>query len=248
MQYFLDTIETIPEGNGFSHFGALHLIWLFAGALLIVLNCLWYRRMHVAQKKVWQRVVAVLILLDELFKMAMLTIGDRYNFTYLPLHLCSINIFVIAVHAWKPSDLVSGFLYTVCVPGAISALLFPTWTSLPLLNFMHLHSFTIHILLAMYPIVMVVSGDWKPYLRRLPRYFLLLVAMAIPVCVINLILDTNFMFLMEAEEGNPLYYFESLWGNHLWGFPVLISVVLVVMYIPIEVLRYFRRKNRKLQE
>ena len=245
MQYFFDTIETIPENIGFAHFDTVHLVWLFAGVLLIVINCVWYRRMMPIQKMRWRRTVAIFILADELFKMIMLTVGGRYNFTYLPLHLCSINIFVIAVHAWKTSDLLSGFLYTVCIPGAFSALLFPTWTSLPVLNFMHLHSFTIHILLAMYPIVIVASGDWKPYLKKMPRYFLLLVILAIPVCVINLVLDTNFMFLMEVEDGNPLYYFETLWGNHLWGFPVLISGVLFVMYIPVEVMRFLRSKKEK---
>ena len=30
MQYFLDTVETIPEGVGFVMFGGLHLVWLAA--------------------------------------------------------------------------------------------------------------------------------------------------------------------------------------------------------------------------
>ena len=243
MKYFLDTIETIPEGKGFTHFGVLHFLWIGIGVLVILLNCMWYRRLGDSGRKRWKRTVSLLIVADELFKMVMLTIGGRYNFTYLPLHLCSINIFLIAIHAWKPFDLLSGFLYTVCIPGALSAILFPTWTTLPFGNFMHLHSFTIHILLVMYPVVLVVSGEWKPYIKNMPKYFLLLVGLAIPVCFINIALDTNFMFLMYVEPGNPLYAFETLWGNHLWGFPVLITAVLFVMYVPVELLRYFRNKK-----
>ena len=135
-------------------------------------------------------------------------------------------------------------LYTVGIPGAMAALLFPSWTRLPLGNFMHLHSFTVHILLAMYPITLGLSGELAPSLKKLPQYLLWLVGMAIPIYGINLLLDTNFMFLMYAEEGNPLYLFEQMWGNHLLGFPVLITAVLIVMYAPMEIFRAIKRKKR----
>lgn len=243
MQYFLDTVETVPAGLGFSHYDAMHLTWLAVGIIVTVLNCLWYRRLSPGGKDTWKKVVASLIVLDEIFKMVMLFIGGRYDVSYLPFHLCSINIFIIAIHAWKPTKLLSGFLYTVCIPGAIAALLFPTWSSLPLGNFMHWHSFTVHILLTMYPIVLAFDGELAPSVKQLHKYLLLLVAMAIPIYVINLLLDTNFMFLMSADEGNPLYLFEQLWGSHLLGFPVLILAVLIVMYVPLVIMRKAKGKE-----
>ncbi len=242
MKYFLHTVETIEEGLGFSHYDGLHLSWLALFAILTVLNCIWYRKMSDSGKARWKKGMALLIISNELFKMAMLAIGGRYSFGYLPLHLCSINIFIIAIHAWKPSKLLSGFLYTVCIPGAIAALLFPTWTSLPIFNFMHMHSFTVHIELAMYPIVLAAAGELNPSVKQLHKYLLLLVIMAIPIYGINLLLDTNFMFLMSADPGNPLYMFQELWGNHLYGFPVLIAAVLIVMYVPLVIFRRLRKK------
>ena len=245
MQFFLDTVETIPENSGFALYSPLHLCWLVAFVLITVLCCLWYRKLDQKARVVWKKGVALLIVADELFKMAMLMIGDRYSFGYLPFHQCSINIFVIAFYAWKPTKTVGGYLYTVGIPGAMAALLFPSWTKLPLGNFMHLHSFTIHILLAMFPIVLATSGEVVPKLREAPKYLLMLGAMAIPVFGINLLLDTNFMFLMSADPGNPLYIFEQLWGNHLLGFPVLITGVILVMFGPLEISRKLRKKNAK---
>lgn len=161
-----------------------------------------------------------------------LIVGGNYLWTYLPLHLCSINIFVIAFHAWKPNRLMDSILYTACIPGAIAALLFPTWTELPVLNFMHLHSFTIHILLAMYPIVLTAGGEIHPKLSDIPKCLGMLMGAAVPIYFVNLLLDTNFMFLMSADPGNPLYIFEQLFGSHLIGFPVIISAILVVMFTP----------------
>ena len=233
MNYFLDTTETIPENVGFSMFGGIHLGWLVLFCVIVIFNCIWYRKLQTKGRMIWKKVVAGLIVLDELFKMAMLTLGGRYTLGYLPLHLCSINIFIIAIYTFKPSKTIGAFLYTVCIPGALAALIFPSWTSLPFGNFMHLHSFTVHILLALYPIVLCIGGDIKVNVRYIPKCLLMLVGMAVPIYIVNLLLDTNFMFLMQADEGNPLEIFEQLWGNHLLGYPVIIAGVLIVMYLPV---------------
>lgn len=243
MKHFLDTTETVASGLGFSHFDAMHLTWLAIAVVVIILNCLLYRKLTDRGRRIWRLVVAGLLVADEIFKDVMLIIGNRFLPSYLPLHLCSINIILIAVHALKPSRMLSGYLYTVGIPGAAAALLFPTWTSLPLLNFMHLHSFTVHILLVLYPVVLGVAGELRPSVRQLHKYLLLLVAMAIPIYGINLLLDTNFMFLMYADPGNPLYIFQQLWGNHFYGFPVLIAAVMLVMYVPLIILRKIKKRD-----
>lgn len=242
MPYFLDTVDSVVEGVGFAHFGGLHFLWLLAFVLLTVVNCIWYRRLSDSGRSRWKKTMVVLLIADEVFKDVMLLIGGRFSYGYLPFHLCSINIFVIAFHAWKPGKLLNSFLFTVAIPGAIAALLFPSWTALPVGNFMHLHSFTVHILLAMYPIVLATAGELNPQVRDVPKCLLLLVGMAIPIYGLNLLLDTNFMFLMWADESNPLFFFKQLWGNHLLGFPVLITAVLVVMYVPLVLFRRLRKQ------
>ena len=237
MEYFLETSDTIPDGVGFSHFGPSHLTWLMNATTEIAANCLLYRKLKPEGRVRWNKTVALLIIANELFKHTMLIIGDNFLPDYLPLHLCSINIFLIAIHAWRPTIMLSNFLYTVCIPGAIAALLFPSWTKLPVANFMHLHSTTIHIMLVMYPLVLSVNGVLKPSARGIPKCLGLLLVMAGVALVANLAFDTNFMFLMEAEPGNPLYVFEQFFGNHLIGFPILITAVLLVMYVPMELYR-----------
>ena len=241
MQYFLDTTETITADVGFSHFDGLHLSWLAVFVVLIVVNCILYRKLGEKGRGIWKKTVAALLVADELFKQIMLLIGGRFLPAYLPLHLCSINIFLIAFHVWKPSKLLNNFLYMVCIPGTAAAMLFPTWTKLPLLNFMHIHSFTVHILLMLYPVVLAVGGELKPSAKMIPKCLGLLAAMAVVIYGVNLLLDTNFMFLMSADEGNPLYWFGQNWGSHLLGFPVIIAGVLIVMYLPLELWRKFKR-------
>ena len=230
MEHFWKTVEVIPEGIGFAHYGALHLCWLAAFAVVAVLNCILYRKLGQKGRKIWRIVVASLLVLDEIYKQIPLFVNGLFTLGYLPLHLCSINIFVIAFHALKPTKSVGNYLYTVCIPGAMAALLFPTWNALPGANYMLIHSFTVHILLALYPIVLTVSGEIKPELKELPKALLLLTGLAAFALICNLLMDANFMFLMYADPGNPLYLFKELWGSHLLGFPVIITGVLLVMH------------------
>jgi hypothetical integral membrane protein (TIGR02206 family) len=232
VEHFWKTVEVIPEGIGFAHYGALHLCWLAAFAVLAVLNCILYRKLGQKGRKIWRIVVASLLVLDEIYKQIPLFVNGLFTLEYLPLHLCSINIFVIAFHALKPTKSVGNYLYTVCIPGAMAALLFPTWNALPGANYMLIHSFTVHILLALYPIVLTVSGEIKPELKELPKALLLLTGLAAFALICNLLMDANFMFLMYADPGNPLYLFKELWGSHLLGFPVIITGVLLVMHTP----------------
>ena len=142
----------------------------------------------------------------------------------------------------SPTACSGQYLYAIGIPATLMALVFPSWTKLPFLNFMHLHSSTIHIQLVMYPVVLAVNGVLKPSAKGIPKCLGLLVVLAGIALAANLIFDTNFMFLMEANAGNPLYAFEQLFGNHLIGFPILISAVLVIMYVPMEIYRRHKEK------
>lgn len=242
MKYFLLTEEVIPDGMGFRSFDLTHLMWLAVTVVLIVLAALQYRRLDEKGRDKWRKVVAILLIADELFKQVCLIIGGNFLVKYLPLHLCSINLFLIAYHAWKPNKMLGSYLYAVCIPGALAAILCPTWTQLPVLNFMHLHSTTVHILLLMYPVVLTVGGDIKPRAKQIPKCLLILACLAAVALVANLLLDTNFFFLMGAGgKNNPLYLFELLLGDHRFGFPILIAAVLAVMFIPVEFYHKLKR-------
>lgn len=245
MEYFFETVETIGKGHGFAHYDGTHIFWLVLCLLVTVGACLLYRRLGEKGRSIMRWTVTGLILADELWKMVWLFVLDLYIPKYLPFHLCSINIFLILFHAIRPrNQWIGNFLYAICIPASLLALAFPTWTKLPLGNFMHLHSFTVHILLGLYPIMLTAGGDIKPRARMIPRCLLLLLGLALVAKGVNLLCDTNFMFLESASKGNPLYYFEEAFGNHLIGIPVLVPVVLAVMFLPVELARLLKKRRK----
>ncbi len=236
--------DTVPEGVGFTTFGAMHLIWLFCIIAAIVLLSIVYRKKEKYRKVILYTVGFIIIFL-ELAKNAFHIWRGEFSYGYLPFHLCGINILLIAFDMIKKTNIVRNFLYYFCIAGASLALIFPNWTQLPCMNFSCIHSFLIHGFLVAYPILLVSSGEVRPDLKTMPKCVALLVGMAIPIYFLNLLWDTNFMFLMEPDKGNPLEIFEKLFGSHLWGFPILLPIVMLIMYLPLAIIYKLQDKKNE---
>lgn len=113
MTYFWETVDTIAPDIGWPHFGPFHLAVLAVFLLLGAVLCRGYCGMDTDKRRRWRRMVALLLVADELFKDFGLLYGGNFSLDYLPLHLCSINIFLIALHAWRRPKLLDTFLYFV---------------------------------------------------------------------------------------------------------------------------------------
>lgn len=228
---FFETKETVPEGVGFATFGVTHLIWLAALTAFCIAAVLIYKKLSIRRRGIMLTALGAVIVLMEIIKDIIAIFLRNFNADHLPFHLCGINILLIAFDMVKPTKTVRNFLYYFSIPGALLALLFPNWTMLPCMNFFGIHSFVIHALLVLYPLLLIVEG-FKPEIKMMPKCIALLIGMAIPIYFINILYDTNFMFLMSPETGNPLGLFEKYLGSHLWGFPILLPIVMFIMYIP----------------
>lgn len=239
---FFVTNDNLPEGVGFHAYGLTHLLWLSAGLVFWVAACIFYRKLAESKRKTALKLLGGYIFLQEMVKNLVLILLGEFSWGHLPFHLCGINILLIAFDTIRQTKTVRSFLYYFAIPGAMLALLFPNWTETPVWNFFHIHSFTIHILLVLYPLLLVSIDQVATDLKSALRGVALLVAMAIPVYGLNLLWDTNFMFLMKPDSGNPLELFEKLLGSHLWGFPILLPVVILVMYLPAFIWKH--RKQR----
>lgn len=231
MNDFWDTEYTIPAGHGFVHFCPGHLLWLCFGMFLCLCLGMAFRKWGAVPRRICLRVLAGLLVMDELFKYYIALRGGVFQPSFLPLHLCSINIFVIAVDAIHPSEPLREVLYAVCLPGALFALVFPGWAYLPLANALCIHSFSAHILLLLYPLL-VLLGGFRPNFRRFARTLPIIAGVVIAVYGVDLLLDTNFMFLRRAGEGNPLSWLEGFLGNpgYLIGIPLIAVCCWTVLY------------------
>ena len=250
-RYFWLERTDLPEGIGFGAFTTQHFAALLACAAGIAVLCLWFFRLNSQgtkqgferQEKVL-RVLAVLMLAGNLGRDIMLTAVGRMSLGYLPLHLCSFSIFVYLFYAFLPGrtprmrvfrEALAEISYVLLAPGSMCALIFPDWTMYPLANFLCIHSFVWHAVLAAYPIMLRISGRCHPTIRHLWYPFAFLAVIAPPIGLFDYLTGMNYLFLAWPVPGTPLETCERLMGSW-WrvGYAILVFLVILTIYLVIE--------------
>lgn len=245
--YLFYCADNIPEGVGFSLFSLGHLIWLSCIVVVIICVCRKYRKADEMKRQKMRRAVTIILIADEFLKIAVLSAIGYYGVKYLPLHLCSINIIVCLWYTLHPNKMAAEVLYALSIPGALVALLSPTWVELPFINLMSFHSFSVHGLLILYPMMLLTSGEHRPSIRRfwMPLAFMLVLS---PILyVFNTIFDTNFMFLNGTADNIVLETIESIVTPRFYilGLVALVMVVWLLMYLPWAILDHKKKPETK---
>lgn len=242
--YLFHCADTIPDGLGWTLFSPGHLLWLAAIAAGIALSCRFYRGLDDAGQRRFRAALSALLLADELLKVLVLAATSQYTAEYLPLHLCSINIFTSLWYTLRPNRAAASILYYLSLPGAAIALLSPTWTELPFVNLMSFHSFSVHGLLMLYPLLLLTSGQLRPDLRSLRAPACFMVCAAPILYWLNTRLDTNFMFL-NGDANNPvLEAIDAAIGPqlHILGMAAIMVLLWTLMTLPWLVRRRARSR------
>lgn len=230
MNKFFDySVNTSCEA-GFGRFSAGHMACLLWAAALFVLAFLLVRGRGALGRRLCRLAAFAALGLELIRAVLMLSLGV-YGRGSLPLHLCTLSVYLCFIYALRPSPLLGQFLYAFTMPGAAFALVFPDWADYPLWHFVSLSSFGLHILLVLCPLLAFASGHIRPRLRLLPGCIALMLGLAVPVLAVNRLLGTNYMFLSWPPSGTPLELFAFLGRPGYWlGFVPLALGVWLLLY------------------
>lgn len=245
MTYFWTARENVPNGIGFSLYHWQHLLWLVGVVVSVVIAVRLFARLSEKQGQRFLQGLVWLMFGMELIKDFVLVITRQFRMAYLPLDLCGLSIFLELIAVYWQNVWLRECVYSLSLPGACLALLFPNWNKLPMMNYFCLHGFLLHGLLVLVPILMLSSGRIRPRARRLPFCFVCIALACIPVALFNQRFGTNFFFLASPSKGSPLVWFEKVFGSHLIGLPVLMALIWLGMYGIPAVIRIWRRRRKQ---
>ena len=245
LKYFWTYKTDLPEGVGTPSFGPTHIAWLLTVLFIIVISVLIYRRQSEAVRQRVQRVLIVIAAILEVSRWVWAAIIGHYNvIEMLPLHLCSLSIWMEFAAVFTKRDFLKEFGYALCMTGALAALLTPDWSIYPFLSFQYLHSVIVHALLLLIPVLWVWGDGFRPNFRRLPKCFLILIVFSAPIFALNFVLKSNYLFLRFAPKDTPLELFETQFGNPGYLIPLfmLILVIWLIFYLPWVILEASSKK------
>ena len=254
MEYFWKQYSQLPKGVGYERFSLPHICILGVLTVLIICCVVAFRRQpEHRQERILQGIPFLMIGL-EVFKDCFLIHGGTFSVGYLPLHLCSLGMFVFLFAAlsktrkWK--RVFAEISVTLILPGSIAALLFPDWTTLyPVWNFMNLYGFVWHGLLVLVPILMIVHGQTDLTIRHIHYDFIFMACAGLPVYVFDQLFHCNYMFLRHGPAGTPLAVIAELTGEdfYLAGYAVFAAAVILLIYLVIELAKAGHRTREKVE-
>lgn len=231
--------------NGFTLFDSVHLTWLLIISLFFIISLYSYHYFSKNQQQHFQKFIFWLLLFLEITKQIYLLVTDQYSYWSPPLHLCGLGIFIIGWHAYFPNRTTATLLYTLTLPGAAIALLFPGWTTDAVWSFLHIHSFVFHALLIVFVLMLLKEHQLTTNFCDCWRASVFLLLTVPIIYAYNAAFNTNFMFLNKPVENTPLQWLYDAFGasGYLASLAVVIFIVWIVLYLFLNIQK--RRNGSK---
>ena len=255
--FFINTLKIEEQGLdiGFDLYCPGHLIWLAVIAAAMVIITGYYIKQNEEKQTSIKKFFAITILCSEILKDSILIAIGAPMKGYLPLHLCGLAIFAMLWDAFSKNRRISGqMLAYAFLPGALSALLFCNWTEYPFFNFMCIHSFVFHGWIVIYVVMLYAAGEIRADYRGLWTTAGILAVCAVPIYILNVLIDENYLFLNEASEGSPLVFLWNVFGTrfgapgYIASFAVLLLTVFHVLYLVYRCINKIQENNIKKEE
>ena len=222
-------MTTVP----FVTFSAAHLVALgvtLAVALLVPLAARRYID-HAWQGRIGTG-LAVVMVVHEILRIAMLVaVFDRPLIGHLPLHLCGAALILGAIMLWRRNYRLYEVAYFWALGGGLAAILTP---DIPF-GFPHpwfIVFFTGHSLAPLAVLYATFVYGWRPRLRSVGIALAATVAYAALIYPVNLLLGTNYLYLVHKPyQPSPIDYLGP-WPWYLLGLTAITAALCLLLYLP----------------
>lgn len=211
-----------------------HFVAIFAFFALAVLAIFFSRKLNKKQSKIILWVIAFLVTIMEIIKIAIRLYKGEGGDGWIPLYYCSLFIYAIWLSLSNNKHLkrtgqcfmvLGGILASVCyiIYPSTSLLLYPIWHPASL------HSLFYHWLMLYAGVLILMKGQYEPKIKDFFYYLIFTTFFTIIAVIINHYLGTNLMFM-----GNP---FGLDFLNTIFDF--LKPLYMLIVYLAQCVLLFF---------
>jgi hypothetical integral membrane protein (TIGR02206 family) len=221
-----------------SHWVAIILIVLFN------LSFLYLRRNPGEKIRIRLRygMAAVLIINESLWHIWNLVTGQWTLQTMLPLHLCSLFVFLSAYMLVRRSYPIYEFAYFLGIGGAMQAILTPDLGIYDFPHFRYFQVFVSHGLIVSAPIYLTLVEGWRPTWRSLGRVLVWSNVYMLFVGAVNWLVGGNYMFIAHKPETASLIDVLGPWPWYIFSLEAVGFVLFFLLYLPFAIRDFTARR------
>ena len=150
----------------------------------------------------------------------------------LPLHLCSVLVWMTALMLFTENYRIYEFIYLMGIGGAIQAVFTPDIGQYGFPHFRFFQTFLSHGGIITAAMFMTVVQGLRPYPRSILRVFVVMNVYMLIVYMINSILGSNYLFIMHPPETPSLIDALGPWPWYILSLEVIGLFTCVILYLP----------------
>jgi hypothetical integral membrane protein (TIGR02206 family) len=220
-------------GEPFELFGTAHLVAL--GIVLCVnLALLWVRRNPSPRLRTGIRFgLAIILVLNEIAWHLWNWLTGQWTIqTMLPLHLCSVLVWMSAIMLITRSYAIYEFAYFLGIGGAIQALLTPDAGIYGFPHFRFFQIFISHGTIVIAAIYMTIIENYRPYWRSLLKIAVWGNLYMLAVAFLNWLLGSNYLFIAHKPATASLIDLLGPWPWYILYLEAIALILCLLLYLP----------------
>ncbi len=220
-------------GDPFQLFGPHHLVALAIIALINIALIAFGRRIPERLRPHIRYGLAALLIVDEaLWHLWNITAGKWSVQTTLPLHLCSVLVFLSAIMLITRSYAIFEVAYLLGIAGALQALLTPDAGPYGFPHFRFFQVMLSHGSIVTAAVYMAAVECYRPSLRSIGRVLIRGNIYALVVGGVNALIGSNYLFIARKPETASLLDVLPPWPWYLPILELLALVMIGLLYLP----------------
>lgn len=220
------------RGAPFVLFGTAHLASLLVDLVIIVLIFNAKGLSDAAKARVRWGMAIGLWTIESSWHLWNVVNGTWTVDTLLPLHMCSVMIWLAGYMLVTKNETIYPFVYFLGIGGALQAVLTPESGIYGFPHFRYLQTFTNHSLLIMAGIWMTVAEGFRPTWKSLLRVMVVAnIYMAI-VFFINMGLGSNYLFINRKPDTASVIDMLPAWPFYIPFLELIGLVTFTLLYLP----------------
>ena len=221
------------HGEPFELFGTPHLVALTIVVLVNLGLITAGRRLPDRWRAPIRYSLAAVLLVDEaLWHWWNASTGQWSILKMLPLHLCSVLVFLSAVMLITKSCAIFEFAYLIGIAGALQALLTPDAGPYGFPHFRFFQVMISHGSIVTAAVYMATVEGYRPTVRSIKRVLIGINAYALGVGMVNTLIGSNYLYIARKPETASLMDVFPPWPWYLPILELLVLLMIGLFYLP----------------
>lgn len=219
-------------GGEFAFLGTAHLFALFS-IVLLNLYLLRYKNSNEETRRKVRWTIAIVLWINEIgFHLWNAAVGQWNIQTMLPLHVCSVLVWLGGVMLVTKNYNIYEFAYFMGIGGALQALLTPDLGIYGFPHYRFFQTFISHGLIVTSAVYMTTVEGFRPTWKSFKRILIGMNIYLFIVFFINLGIDSNYMFVAHKPETASLLDVLPAWPWYILWLEAIGLLTCLILYVP----------------